>query len=152
MAVLLSGCAAGLRLLRDGGSGGSGGRPRSRATQVYLSQLAAEQGRLALAEHALPPPPHTRAALVHWIRDLGGEIRRFAGGLARIAPPRGVVRLHHRLVAIERAFHAQLLVLAARAARPASEVAAANALDADTRAASDGFTATFVKIHARLVH
>jgi hypothetical protein len=148
-AVLLTGCS-GLGLLRHGGS--YGGRPQSHAAQVYLSLLAVEQGKLAAAERTLPLRPKTPEALSRSIGALARAIQRFAGGLATITPPAGVARLHRRLVAVARAYHDQLAQLSRRARRPAGEVAAANALAADTSAASTAFTATIVKIHARLVH
>ena len=145
--LLLSGCS-GLKLLHHGASGG---RPRSHAAQQYLAQLSGEQARLAADERALPLHPKTPAALSRSIRALARAISSFATGLAAVTPPRAVATLHRRLVAVARRYRDPLLLLARQARRPASEIAAANELAADTSAASTGFTATIVKIHARLV-
>ena len=146
--LAVGGCS-GLQLLHHGGSGSVG--PGSRAAEMYLSLLAVEQGKLAAAERTLPLRPKTPAALSRSIGALAGAIGRFADGLAAIKPPPGVAPLHRVLVAVARTYHDQLDEIALRARRPAGEVAAANALAADTSAASAAFTATIVKIHARLV-
>jgi hypothetical protein len=146
VAVGLAGCSS-LRLLDQG----SGGRPKSHADQIYLSKLSAEQSRLAADERRLPLHPRTPGALSHSIRALARTIDQFGNRLAAITPPGSVAPLHQRLVGVARRYAQQLATLAGRAGRPAQEVAAANALAADTNAASDEFTATFVQIHARLV-
>jgi hypothetical protein len=142
----LAGCSS-LRLLHHRSSE----RPKSPADQIYLAKLSSEQARLAADERRLPLHPKTRGALVHSIRSLAGTIHHFAGGLAAITPPVPVAALHRRLVEIARRYAGQLAAIARRAGRPAAEIAAANALAADTSATSDAFTATFAKIQARLV-
>lgn len=144
--ILAGGCSS-LTLLHRG----SGGRPKSRTDQIYLAKLSAEQAALAVDERRLPLHPKTPAALAHSVRVVARTIDRFGGGLAAIVPPSSVATLHRRLVAIARLYARQLAAIARRAGRPSAEIAAANALAADTSAFGDAFTSTFVKIHARLV-
>jgi hypothetical protein len=152
LALLAGGCGGGTKLLPRGGGGGGGGSTAPPVAGRYLAQLSAEQARLARAEAALPPRPRTPAALSRSIRLLARAIHRLATGLAAIHAPPGLERLHRRLVAVAARYHAQLVRLAPQARRPEREVAAANALAAATSRASDAFTTSFARIHARLGH
>lgn len=152
-ALLAAGCGGGTKLLPRGGGGGGGGSTAAPPVAGrYLAQLSAEQARLARAEAALPARPRTPAALSHSIGLLARAIDRLATGLAAIHAPPGLERLHRRLVAVAERYHAQLVTLGPQARRPEREVAAANALAAATSRASDAFTTSFARIHARLGH
>jgi hypothetical protein len=142
-----------------GGCGGTSQLPGARSTSTpavtaaadpYLSELNAEQAKLAAAERRIPTRPRTPAALSRSIGLLQAAIAQLGNDLETIRPPAAVASYHAQLVFTVNAYAAQLARVAATAARPDGELRAANMLLSSTNAASARFSATVAKIDAVL--
>ncbi len=144
--ALLTGCGGGTSVRTGTQTSG----PTSPPAAAYLSALGAAQSKLAAAERAIPRQPKTPKALAGAISLLHSAIRGLSDNLAAIHPPASVAALHAQLVAIVRAYAANVGRAAHVASRPQDELAAVTLLSSATGDATRGFSATVAKIDQAL--
>ncbi|MBV9716714.1 MAG: hypothetical protein JOZ64_15140 [Solirubrobacterales bacterium] len=154
LALALAGCGDATLLRRPGASptppGAAASPAGASAESDYLTQLGADQARLAAAVKQIATRPRTPAALARAADRLAGAARELHLGLAAITPPSAVAAQHARLVEITGVYALALDRAARIAVTPGGGRTASYILTAATNTASRMFTATIAEIDSTL--